>query len=161
RKVADAKAKVEAVERGQARPAADGADAKRGRQVAALRLEEARADLRSVERRAEAMRATWERSSCGNGAGGEVAEKGRGAARAAARAEREHATARARAALAEAELRLHRATAAKKGAVEKEFASARETLDKALKSAQAPGENYTKFTGARWTPTRFLNSAKD
>ena len=152
RKVADAEARLEAVGRRQAKPATDPSKVRRELEVAALRLEEARADLRSVERRAEATRATGTRQS---------AETKREAARAAARAEREHATARARAVLAEAELRLHRATAAKKGAVEKEVASAREALDKALKSAQAPGETYTKLTGARWTPTRFLNSAKD
>src|SRR5262249_54420374 len=117
-----------------------------------LLLAAARAELRSVERRAEAMRANWDQSSDG---------KERDAARAAARAEREHATARARVALAEAELRRHRAPAGKKDATSKEVASAREGLDKAVKAIEEPGDKYTRLAGAQWTPTRFLNSAKD
>jgi hypothetical protein len=160
-KLGAARGKLERVERSHAKSATGLTEVKREMEVVALQLDAARAELRSVERRAEAMRASWERPSHGNDVGGKSAEKEREAARAAARAERKHATARARVALAEAQLRHHRATAGEKGAVAKEVASAREALDKALKSAEMPSENYTKFTGARWTPTRFLNSGKD
>jgi hypothetical protein len=145
-----ARMRLETVERSQTKSASDRAE--REMEVAALRLEAARAELRSVERRAEAMHATGK---------GRSAETEGEAARAAARAEREHATARARVVLAEAQLRLHRASAGEKAAIAKQVASAREALDRALKADQAPGETYTKLTGARWTPTRFLNSAKD
>jgi hypothetical protein len=148
RKIADAEAQLETLRRRQAKSATDRTELRWEWDIAALRLDEARAELRSVERRTEAMHAT--------GIGGAAGKE-----REAARAERECTTAHARVALAEAELRLQRATPAKKGALEKEVASAREALEKALKSAQAPGKTYTRFTGARWTPTRFLNSAKD
>ncbi len=156
-----ARATLEAVEGNQAESAPARIVAKREMEVVALQLEAARAELRSMERRAEAMRATWERSAHGNDAGAKSAAKEREAARAAARAEREHATACARVALAEAELRIQRAAADKQGAIVKEVAAAREALDKAVKSAEEPGEKYTKVTGAQWTPTRFLNSGKD
>ena len=160
-KLGPARAKLEAVERSQAESAPTRIEAKREMEVAALHLEAARAELWSVERRAEAMRATWDRSSHGNDAGAKSVETERKAAHAAARAEREHATARARVVLAEAELLLYRTAAGKKGAIGKEVARAREALDKAVKSAEEPSENYTKLTGAQWTPTRFLNSRKD
>jgi Protein of unknown function (DUF1553)/Protein of unknown function (DUF1549)/Planctomycete cytochrome C len=166
-----ARAKLEAVGRSQAKdcPREPGGDA--GRRAPAARsapalieaeLEmkvaewlraEAQAELRSVERRAEALRASWSPSS--------DQKKEREAARAAARAEREHAASRARIALAEAELRRHRAAAGKKEAMSKEVTSAREALDKAVKSIEEPNDKYTRFAGAQWTPTRFLNSAKD
>jgi hypothetical protein len=129
--------------------------------VAELGLAAARAGLQSVQRRAAAMRVSWDRPSRGDGARRGPVEEERKAARTAARAEREHAAARARVALAEAELRRHRAAADQKEAVGREVTSARETLDKAVKSVEEPSERYTRLAGARWTATRFLNSAKD
>ncbi|MGE3819257.1 MAG: DUF1553 domain-containing protein, partial [Isosphaeraceae bacterium] len=90
-----------------------------------------------------------------------LAEKEHEAARDAARAEREQGAAQAKVALAEAELRLRRAAAGKKEAIAKEVASAREAVEKAVKSIEEPNEKFTRLAGARWTPTRFLNSAKD
>jgi len=118
----------------------------------------ARAERRSVERRAEATRAAWERPSKG---AEPIDKEKRETATAAAHAEREAAVARARVALAESELRLHRAAADKKEAANKEVASARESLEKAVKSAGEPSESFTKLAGAKWIPTRFLDSTKD
>ena len=49
----------------------------------------------------------------------------------------------------------------KREPTEKEVAAARQAVDKALKALDVPSEQYTKFTGARWTPTRFFSSTKD
>jgi hypothetical protein len=156
-----ARAKLRAVERGQAEASPARIEATRERDLAALRLEAARAELRSVDRRAEAMRADWDRPSPGKDEGTGPDRRAASASRAAARAEREHAAALARVALAEAELRLHRAGAGKKGAIEKHVAAARAAVEKAEKAVAEPGEKYTRLLGARWTPTRFLNSGKD
>jgi hypothetical protein len=122
--------------------------------VAEEKAAAARAGLESVEQRARAMRLGWETPP-------EGAEAARCAALAASRAERQHTAALARVALAEAELRRHRAGAEQKEAADKEAASAREALQKALEAVEKPGDPYTKLAGARWTPTRFLNSGKD
>jgi hypothetical protein len=82
----------------------------------------------------------------------------------AVRAERLASVARARHTLAGAELRLLRAAADKKETAQKECNTAREALEKALKLAEVPvaaGDSYTLLYGAKWTPTRFLSSAKD
>ena len=120
--------------------------------VAELGLAAARAELQSVERRAAAMRAAWNRSSRGKDAGPASADEERRAARAAARAEREHAAARERVALAEAELRLHRAAASKKEAISKEVVAAREALDKAVKSARRSRASSTRGSPERNGP---------
>ena len=178
RKIADAEAKVGPARKKlemaeQARPAphppepirvdADKAaiDARLELRTCELTLAAARAQLQSVERRTEAMRAEWDRPAAATGTGAESADGGRQVARAAARAEREHASAVARVALAEAELRAHRAESGKKEVVNKEVASMREALAKAEKAAEEPSGTYTKPAGAQWTPTRFLNSTKD
>jgi hypothetical protein len=156
-----ARAKLEIVGRSHSESDPARVEARLGLQVADRLLAAVRAELRSVERRFEALRATWERSLDEKDSGQASAEGLRDAARAAALAEREHAAALARLTLAESELRLHRAPADKKDAARKEVAAARETLDKAVKSVGEPSEKYTRLTGAQWTPTRFLNSGKD
>ena len=95
--------------------------------VATLSLELARADAASVERRAEAMRASW--SNAANA--GDAAD-------AAAQVEREAAAVSARRRLAAIELRLLRAPADKRGDLEKEVTTSRELLDKAEKAALEP-----------------------
>lgn len=101
RKLADAEAKLgpaheklQSVERNRSESASARNEAEKELEIATLRIEAALAELQSVERRAEAMRATWNRSSDGSDAGAESAEKGREVARDAALAERKHATAR-------------------------------------------------------------------
>ncbi len=171
-RIAPARAKLAAAERGHAdagrcEPGSDEQsveattpaviEARLELTVAELKMSAAQAELKSVERRAEAMLAVWKSSP----EGAEVAEAAKCAVLAAARAEREHAAALARVANAEAELRLHREGADRKEAVEKEVASTRAALDKALEAIEDPGEQYAKLVGARWSPTRFLNSGKD
>ena len=134
--------------------------------VAELALAAARAELHSVDLRAAAIQCNGKRTNEGDAEEGtKRADAEREAARAAARAERELASLQARLALAEAELQLHRAAADKRDAVAKEVATARETLEKSLKQVEEqiekPSEQYTKLTGAQWTPTRFFNSGKD
>jgi hypothetical protein len=163
-KLKSARAKREALELSQKKDRADKPAAKPAPalieaglefQVAELALAAAQAELRSVERRAELVQASASPSLDGNTA------RKKNAARAAARAERELAAARARIALAEANVRLYRAAKDKKEATTKEVASAREALDTAVKAVQEPSENFTRLTGAQWTPTRFFNSLKD
>jgi len=142
------------------------AEARHELQVAELALAAARAEMHGVEKRAAAMQSEGTRTDQGDAVDGTApAETARQAARAAVRAERELAAAQARLALAEAELRLHRAAADKQEAVAKEVATAREALDKSLKQIEEqiakPSEQFTKFAGARWTPTRFFSSVTD
>ena len=122
-------------------------------QAAGTALSFREAELESVLQRAAAMRAAWA------GAAGEAPLK-----TSAVRAERLAAVARQRHALAEAELLLLRAAPDKRDAPQKALKAAGEALEKALKLAEAPGteaDSYTLLYGARWTPTRFLSSAKD
>jgi hypothetical protein len=140
-----ARAKLVGLGEVRAEPTPAAIEARLELRVAESLLSAGRAELRSVERRAEAMRTSGDREK----------------ARAAARAEREHTAARAGVALAEAELKLHRAAAGQKEATRKEVASAREALLKAAKSVDEASESYTNLAGAQWTPTRFLNSTKD
>ena len=122
-------------------------------QAAGLAVAAREADLQSVEQRAAAMRARWT----------EAPEEG-GLRAGAVRAERLAAVARARHALAGAELRLLRAAADKRDAARKDCNTAGAALEKARKLAEAPvaaGDSYTLLYGAKWTPTRFLSSAKD
>jgi hypothetical protein len=165
RKIADAEAKLESagkkLEHTKGSPANAVTEARLELRVADLELAAARAELQSVERRAEAMQAAWNGSAGAKNAKPGPADEERRLAMAAARAEREHTAAGAQAALAQAELRLHRAAAGDKEPIKKEVASAREAAAKAVKAAGEPGAQYTRFVGAQWTPTRFLDSTKD
>jgi hypothetical protein len=127
-------------------------DAKAELNVAELALALAKAELASLESRADAMRASWAKDDA-------ESEK----AVAAVRAERTAMLAKARHSVAVAELRMLRA-GSKAGNVEKDLKAAQASLEKATKSAGAPvnpDESYARPYGALWTPTRFLNSGKD
>ncbi|RFC45015.1 MAG: Protein of unknown function (DUF1553)/Planctomycete cytochrome C [Verrucomicrobia bacterium] len=113
----------------------------------------AKADLRSMKVRAEAMRAQWENFPH------EQELKS-----AAIRAEREAVFARELHTLAEARGRVLRANVDKKPAMEKQVKTAEEAVAKASKALAAPieaADSYSLLYGAKWTPTRFLSSAKD
>jgi hypothetical protein len=130
--------------------------------LAELALAVAKADVRSVDERAAAMQLLWKPSKEEKGVTeGAPTEATRAANRAAARAERELPVAQTRLTLAEAEARLQRAEMDKRAGIEKQVATARESLDKALKQVEETTEQYIRLTGAEWTPTRFFNSAKD
>lgn len=156
-----ARAKLAALKEGEPTEATARAEAERDEAVARLQWEAARAELKSVERRAGAMRSAKPPCEGEQDASKGLTDAERESARAAALAEREAALARAKAVLADAELRERRAGAKKKDAIAKEVASARTALEKSRKALDSPSDEYTKFTGAKWTPTRFLNSGKD
>ena len=121
--------------------------------IAELAAELARVELLSLELRVAALRATWNNST-------DVSDR----VLAAVKSEREVAVIRARHQIAEIELRLVRAASDKKAPVEKELKAARESLDKATQAAAAPvaqTDQVTAPAGAKWTPTRFLNSGAD
>lgn len=122
----------------------------------------AEAELRSIERRIAAMQAAWDRDDQTDVEEADaLAERAVAAAREAARAEREAKVAQARLALAEAELKLARAAEGDREAAGKAVESARAALDEAVKGAEEPGDRFTPLVGAKWTPTRFLNSGQD
>jgi hypothetical protein len=122
-------------------------------------------ELVSVERRAEAMRATWMvADNKSNNSDTALADSEREKTIVAVRAERDLAVARAQHGVAAAELELFRAADDKMRAAEKTLKSARESLDKAVVDAQAEvkgTDRYTRLAGSKWTPTRFLFSGKD
>ena len=125
--------------------------------IAELAVAAVDVEIASVERRGEASREARELapSNAANAA------PARPAARAAVRAERELAVALARVAVAEAEWKRLRATADKKEAAEKDVTTTNQKLNDALKKVDEPGEQFTRFVGAKWTPTRFFSSGSD
>ena len=138
------------------------AEARQELQVAELAKAVAQAELDCLEHRLTAMRATWARAEVRDAKPGEaLTDAEKQAASAAARAEAEVAALQARLSLANLELRLLREPADKKDAINKQIATAREALDKAMKKVAEPGEQFTKIVGAKWTPTRFFNSSAD
>ncbi len=129
-------------------------DARAEQSIAEAALIIAQAELESVERRAEAQRAEW------NPQDQQLQNK----TNAAVRAERLVTVAKSRHSVTVAEQTLQRAAAEKKEAAEKTLREAREALEKAVKATEtevAPTDQYAKFKGAMWTPTRFLNSGND
>ncbi len=157
------------VQRQQAREKVD-----RSRQelaVAEASLALARAELRALEHRADATRASWKADAAsGHDPVLEAAEVR--ANRAAVAAVRDADVARAARDLAELELRRAQTAQANNPrnhapashGLEAELKTARETLEKARQTAAAPvqpEDSYPPFAGARWTATRFLNSTKD
>jgi Protein of unknown function (DUF1553)/Protein of unknown function (DUF1549)/Planctomycete cytochrome C len=83
---------------------------------------------------------------------------------AAVRAERLAKAARSRHSLAVATLALERATTDTRESAEKAVKEASESLEKDLQASEAEvaaSDQYVKFSGAMWTPTRFLNSGSD
>ena len=140
--------------RASARLAVD--DARAAFNVAEATLEFATAELVNIQRRAEAMQTT--------NTGAVEAEGSRAKNVAAIRSEREMQVAKARLSLVEAEKRLAKAADDKREAATKEVREARDALEKARKTAQSPikpDENYARFIGAKWTPTRFLSTTAD
>lgn len=133
--------------------------------VSELALALATAESASVDRRAEAMRASWAHQDLRGGAEDPpIVQAEVDASRAALQAGREVASAKARHGVAVAELQLLRAAVDKKEAGEKELKEAREALDKAAQKLETPfdkDERYAALPGALWTPTRFLDSTKD
>lgn len=131
--------------------------------VAESALTAAKAELVSVERRAQAMQAAWARA---DGVKDDSALVGaeRETAATAVKAERGASAAKVRLTLAETERRLLKAADAKKESIEQEIKKAREALAKAVKTAEEPvkpDDQFTQLAGAQWTPTRFLNSTAD
>jgi hypothetical protein len=111
------------------------------------------AEKLSVQARAAAMRALWR------------ADSNEPSLRAAAvAAERKSAAAKQEGTVAEAKLKWLRAPDAKKAEFEKKLAAAVEEAGKLAKYAGdevKATDRYTVLFGAKWTPTRFLNSGKD
>jgi hypothetical protein len=140
---------------------ADGAPAASlggGLRLAALALARAEADLLSVERRAEAMLEEWSAS------GAPAKDASPSKRESAVRAERMAALASAEYRVAELEDKLGAAAADKRAALQKDLQTAKEALSNAATRAAGPvaaGDRFEALHGARWTPTRFLSSAKD
>jgi hypothetical protein len=126
---------------------------------AASALAIAQAEFRSVERRAEAMRAGWNNAS---------ENELRNLTDAAVLSERDVALAKAKHALVEAEASLTNA-GAKNGEsipdkITDQLRSAKADLRKAEVAVAAPvlaKDTYTPLEGAKWTPTRFEFSLED
>ena len=136
-------------------PKVDAAEiAKADVNVALAKLASSQAEMESMERRAEAQRAEWNESD----------ETLPHLAQAAIRAERLAAIAKEKYNVALAEKTLLGLKAAKRDAAVKKLNGARDTLEKVVKANDAEiqsTDTFTKFSGAAWTPTRFLNSGKD
>ena len=122
--------------------------------IAEAALAVAQAELQGVERRADAQRVEWDPQD----------QTRQEKVAAAVRAERLATVARSRHSVVIAEQSSLLAEADRKEAAEAALKAAREALDKAVKAAEAevaPTEQYAKFSGAMWTPTRFFNSGQD
>jgi mono/diheme cytochrome c family protein len=122
--------------------------------VAKAAVAVAEAELTAVELRAKAWRLVW----------AERDESQRRAAHATAiKADREVAVARARQTVAAAERDSLRAVQGNPAAA-KAVQTAKQSLDRATAAVAAevkPADKLTEFVGAKWTPTRFLNSGAD
>ncbi len=128
--------------------------------VAEATLAFAKADLLSIESRAQAMEASWAATER-NAVDPALDEATRKSTVAAVKAERDALVAKGRLTLAEAQQRLTKAAEDKKDAIAKEVRDARTAVEKASQIAQAPitdTNTYTLLAGAKWTATRFLNS---
>ena len=134
------------------------ATAERAVAAAKASLAVEKASLESVVRRAQATRIAWETDA--DAPEGSTAKRAE-AAKAAVRSEREVAVAKARQKVTEVEDKLAKAASDKKAEVEKELATAREAVEKAVKAVGEAGEKFTPLFGAKWTPTRFKSSTAD
>jgi hypothetical protein len=147
--------------REQARLAVD--DARAALNVAESALAFAKADLTSVRRRAQAMKAAWAKAD-GNQEDTALISIEIEKRATAVKAEREALAAKASLTLAEAEQRRLKAADDKKDGIAKEIKDARAALEKATQAAKAsikPDEQYAPLAGATWTATRFLSSTAD
>ena len=134
-------------------------------EVAEATLSVAQADQARVAAVAAAMRCEWAAAASHDedqtASLKEVAQARRVEA---VQAERRSAAANAQLAVTTAAHAVLRAVDDKKAAADQALATACTALDKAIELAQsdvAPTDDFTKFTGAQWTPTRFLDSSKD
>ncbi len=155
KKVAQAEAAVTGGRAKLTKPDVNRADAEAELKVAELGLLVAKADLQSIESRAEALRAEWQKA-------GSEAERAKAVE--AIQAERQAALLKARHDLAAIELRLLRSAADKKAPIEKELSLAQAEVAKSEKVAAAaigPKDSFTSVVGAKWVATRFLNSTAD
>ncbi|MFT5526806.1 MAG: hypothetical protein ACI9HK_004786 [Pirellulaceae bacterium] len=165
------------------------ADARAELEVAQAAVSMAVAESESLQRRVTAMRAEWALADSESAADAnkdntnkdnadknnvdknnvdknnvELANSKKETSAVAVRSERHVLVAKAQHAITVAELALLRAANDKKAAAEKTLNDTREALKKAVAAAEAevkPTDNYARFVGAKWTPTRFLNSGKD
>jgi hypothetical protein len=139
------------------------ADAQASLRVAELQAAAARAELRSVECRAAATRAVWANTD-DRTHDAQLDERERAAAAEAVQAECQAAVTNTAHLVAELEFKSSSASGDSKASLEKELAAAKESLAKAEKlatSTMSPGDQFSRFTGAKWTPTRFLSSERD
>lgn len=146
----------------EAQAAVTAAEAKGTEQQLAL----AQARLTAVERRAEASQAAWAFEDAPADADTATLQAAATeAAQAAVKAEREVARLEAWGALAALTDKLTAATAKQDTAavtsLEKELTAAREKIEQATAAVDEPAEAFTRFVGARWTPTRFTHSGND
>ncbi len=127
----------------------------------------AKAELAAVEKRAEATRAAWTAADAASASEADPLRKQAAElAKAAVRAERELAVAKAWGKVAEiagkvAKVAQEKKEAASVAPLEKELATAREAVEKAVKAVGEADEKFTPLVGAKWTPTRFKNSGAD
>ena len=127
----------------------------------------AKAGVVVMEKRVEATRAAWAAEDAPSQSPEDPLRVAAvAAAKAAAKAEKDAAVAAAWAGVATVSAKLTKAAAEKKDVaslqpIEKELATARESLDKAIKAAADPGEKFTPVVGAKWTATRLKSSGTD
>ncbi len=126
----------------------------------------AEAELAAVERRADAMQVAWALADAPAEADRTSLEAATAdAARAAVKAEREVARLKAWQAVAAFSGKLTEAAgkqdAAAVAELEKQLTAAREKVEQATAAVAEPGEDFTRFVGAQWTPTRFQHSGSD
>ena len=126
----------------------------------------AKAQLTSVERRIKAMRAAWAMADNQSDDSKAALQKSeRETAVAAIRSERQIAVAGTQKGVAAANRDLLGVKGEKSSTeAQKKLKTAQAALDKAIateKAAVKPTDKYTRFAGAKWTPTRFLFSGKD
>jgi hypothetical protein len=126
-----------------------------------------KAAVASLERRIEATRSGWEAEPATDRTAEKVKaleDRRSEAAKTAVRAEREWAVALSRQKLAEHLELIANAKPDEKdriGRLEKKVAEIREQIEKDLKAVEEPAETFSPIAGARWTPTRFKDTAGD
>jgi hypothetical protein len=162
--VAEAQEKLAAAETAN-NSQASGADSQTELTVAKAGAAVAKCELVSIERRFEAMRAAW---AVADGPSDDrhaaLVQLERQQTASAVAAERQVLVAKARHGVAVAQQSRLRAEPDKLDIAEEELKTARKSLDKAIATATAeikPPDEYSPLAGAKWTPTRFLFSARD
>jgi hypothetical protein len=124
-------------------------------EVSMLAVAVAESEMRSVQRRVEAIRTRWDASN---------PEAANAARVAAVRADREAAVAEAAHALAHQQAAFAKTSPDQKEALKKKLKEAEAKLEKTRAAAgQVPtaSDVFRPLPGAKWMATRFLNSSKD